>query len=206
MRSLAEARAALDLGANLLGFIFWKPGKRYIAPIEATEIIRALRSEYQDWAAVGVFVDPTVSEVEEATSVCGFDYIQLSGHESAATVRAMPSPTLKAIHVQPGREAESAELVANDVLGAHTYLLDTHAESLPGGTGLAFDWAALARVGPRCFVAGGLHPDNVTSALATLTPLGVDVSSGVEFAQGGKDPRLIRAFLEAVRSYDHRSQ
>ncbi|MCA1644370.1 MAG: N-(5'-phosphoribosyl)anthranilate isomerase, partial [Chloroflexi bacterium] len=89
-------------------------------------------------------------------------------------------------------------------------LLDTHAGGFAGGTGVTFDWTALRAIGPRCLVAGGLRPDNVTLALATLDPLGVDVSSGVEFSQtqndgGGKDPRLIQAFLEAVRTYDKRA-
>src|SRR5205823_4737314 len=131
--------------------------------------------------------------------------IQLSGHESVDLVEAMPLPTLKAIHVKRGAEREAADLVANDALGAHMYLLDTHADGLPGGTGTSFDWAALQPIGPKCMVAGGLRPDNVAAALAALSPLGVDVSSGVEFPDGGgKDPRLIRAFLEAVRTYDKR--
>jgi phosphoribosylanthranilate isomerase len=120
----------------------------------------------------------------------------------------MPCPTLKAVHVRAGGEAAAAELVASNALGAHWYLLDTHADGLPGGTGTAFDWSALREVGPRCFVAGGLRPDNVTIALSTLDPFGVDVSSGVEFQNtpgAGKDPALIRAFLEAVRTHDHRS-
>jgi phosphoribosylanthranilate isomerase len=116
----------------------------------------------------------------------------------------MPRPAVKAIHVRAGHEAAAAELVASDALGAHRYLLDTHADGLPGGTGVAFDWAALQPVGPHCLIAGGLRAENVTSALAVLAPLGVDVSSGVEFPSGGKDPHLIRAFLEAVRTYDHR--
>jgi phosphoribosylanthranilate isomerase len=211
LRSLAEARVALAAGANLLGFIFWQPGKRYIAPQQAAHIIGTLRSESPSgaWSAVGVFVDPSPSEVEEATAVCGLDHVQLSGQESVDLIRAMPRPTIKAIHVRAGREAAAADLVLNDTLAAHRYLLDTHTDDLPGGTGVAFDWQALQPVGPRCLVAGGLRPDNVASALATLSPLGVDVSSGVEFphaAGGGKDPRLIHAFLEAVRSHDHRSR
>jgi phosphoribosylanthranilate isomerase len=209
LRSLAEARVALEAGANLLGFIFWKPGKRYIAPDQAAHIIGTLRSESLSgtWSAVGVFVDPSLSDVEEATAVCGLDDVQLSGQESAELIKAMPRPTIKAIHVRAGCESAAADLVLNDSLGAHRYLLDTHADGLPGGTGVAFDWLALQPVGPRCLVAGGLRPDNVGSALETLSPLGVDVSSGVEFPQaagGGKDPRLIHAFLEAVRSHDHR--
>lgn len=211
LRSLDDARVALDAGANMLGFIFWKPGKRYIEPAQAALIIQTLRSSLSPlssvWSAVGVFVDPTLDEVEQATALCGLDYIQLSGQESVELVAAMPRPTLKAIHVRTGHETAAAELVLNDTLGAHRYLLDTHADGLPGGTGVAFDWAALQPVGPRCLVAGGLRPDNVAAALETLSPLGVDVSSGVEFPQtagGGKDPRLIHAFLEAVRSHDHR--
>jgi phosphoribosylanthranilate isomerase len=202
IRSLADGRAALQAGANLLGFIFWKPGKRYISPADAAHIIAELRRESLDWSAVGVFVDPWLGEVSEATDVCGLDYVQLSGDESADLVRAMPRPTLKAIHIRSGHETAAAQIVERDALAAHRYLLDTHSEALPGGTGVPFDWAALRPIGPRCIIGGGLRPDNVASALASLSPFGVDVSSGVEFSGGGKDPTLVRAFLEAVRTYD----
>jgi phosphoribosylanthranilate isomerase len=202
LRSLSEARIALQSGANLLGFIFWKPGKRYIAPPEAARIIAALRTESLDWSAVGVFVDPTPTEVREATEVCGLDYVQLSGDETRELVAAMPRPTLKALHVRAGQETAAAEAVASNALGAERYLLDTHTDDLPGGTGRPFDWLALKDVGRECLVAGGLKAENVVSALETLAPYGVDVSSGVEFPSGGKDPRLIRAFVEAVRTYD----
>jgi phosphoribosylanthranilate isomerase len=217
LRSLDDARAALHAGADLLGFIFWKPGKRYVAPSAAARIIHILRTESAQFSAVGVFVDPAVEDVERTTVECGLDYVQLSGQETLATVEAMPRPTLKAVHVRPGGEAAAAELVATDALRAAWYLLDTHADGQPGGTGSVFDWSALRTVGPRCFVAGGLRPDNVALALATLAPMGVDVSSGVELSQtqtqtqtqphaGGKDPALIRAFLEAVRTHDHRPE
>jgi len=205
MRSLPEARVALEAGANLLGFIFWKPGKRYITPPDAARIISALRAESRDWSAVGVFVDPLPADVSEVAALCDLDYVQLSGEEPADVIAAMPRPTFKALHVKAGHEATAAEIVAADSFGAHRYLLDTHSEALPGGTGRAFDWEALRGVGPSCLVAGGLKPDNVVNALSALEPLGVDVSSGVEFPDGGKDPRLIRAFLEAVRGYDQRS-
>ena len=205
MRSLPEARVALEAGADLLGFIFWKPGKRYITPGDAARIITALRTESLNWSAVGVFVDPTRAEVEEAAETCGLDYVQLSGSEPPEVVAAMPRPTFKALHVRAGQEVSAAEAVTADAFGAGRYLLDTHTDSLPGGTGVTFDWAALKAVGPSCFVAGGLRPDNVATALLTLAPYGVDVSSGVEFPSGGKDPRLIRAFVEAVKNYDHRS-
>ena len=120
-------------------------------------------------------------------------------------VAAMPRPTFKALHVRPGGESAALEAVTANAFGAYRYLLDTYTESLPGGTGQAFDWQALRAVGPMCIVAGGLRPENVTGALSTMAPYGVDVSSGVEYPSGGKDPSLIRAFVEAVRSYDQRT-
>ena len=203
IRSLDDGRAALAAGATLLGFNFWRPGKRYIAPAEAARLIAALRAESADWVPVGVFVDAPPEEVRTIADQCQLEFVQLSGHESAATVAAMPRPTIKAIHVRTGDEQQAAVLVETNALGADRYLLDTHADDLPGGTGLAFDWAALRPVGPRCLVAGGLRPDNVATALETLAPFGVDVASGVEDATGSrKDPRLVRAFLEAVRTHD----
>ena len=204
IRSVEDGRAALAAGADLLGFIFWRLGKRFVEPVAAAAIIAELRAESgADWSAVGVFVDPSPEEVAEISRLCALDYVQLSGDESAEIVRGMPRPTLKAVHVRAGQEARAAEVVDANALGAHLYLLDTHADGLPGGTGATFDWAALRSVGPRCLVAGGLRPDNVGAALSSLAPLGVDVSSGVEYPGGGKDPRLIRAFVEAVRAHDH---
>ncbi|HEY2596362.1 MAG TPA: phosphoribosylanthranilate isomerase [Chloroflexota bacterium] len=205
LRTLPDARVAVESGANLLGFIFWRPGKRYVAPSEAARIIATLREESPTWSAVGVFVDPTLDEVREAVDVCGLDFVQLSGHEPDALVRAVPCPTIKALHVRAGEEHHAAETILNPASRADRFLLDTQVDSLPGGTGRKFDWRALSRVGPVCLVAGGLRPDNVADALSALAPYGVDVSSGVEFPSGGKDPRLIRAFVEAVRTYDHRS-
>jgi phosphoribosylanthranilate isomerase len=203
IRSLPEARVAIEAGANLLGFIFWKPGKRYIRPPDAAQIISSLRAESLDWSAVGVFVDPDPAEVETIADACGLNFIQLSGQEPRDVVSAMPRPVLKALHVRSGDEARTAEMVLANTLSADRYLLDTHTDALPGGTGKPFEWSELRSIGPRCVVAGGLRPDNVTGALSTLHPYGVDVSSGVEFPSGGKDPRLIRSFLEAVRAYDH---
>jgi phosphoribosylanthranilate isomerase len=202
IRSVTEGRTAIEAGADYLGFNFWRPSKRYIEPRHAADIITELRRVSLDWSAVGVFADPTLQDVRQAAELCGLDYVQLSGDESVELVGQMPRPTLKVVHVRTGVEQVAAGLVQDDAYHAYAYLLDTHDTLLPGGSGKAFDWAALRAIGPRCLVAGGLRPDNVATAIATLAPLGVDVASGVEFPSGGKDPRLVRAFLEAVHSYD----
>ena len=129
IRSVAEGRAALLAGANLLGFIFWKPGKRYISPADAARIIIQLRRESLDWSAVGVFVDPSPAEVAEAATCAGSTTCSCRATNQQTLVRAMPRPTLKAIHIRAGGESAASEVVATDTLGAHLYLLDTHSEA-----------------------------------------------------------------------------
>lgn len=206
IRDLQEGRAALAAGADWLGFVFWPGSSRAVAAERAADIIRQLRAESTAWStawsAVGVFVDPRPADVRQIAGVASLDYVQLSGEESAETCRQMPLPLVKALHVRRGSEAAAAERVRADDFGAAVYLLDTHTDGMYGGTGTTFDWAALRSVGPRCVIAGGLRPDNVHAALSALSPRGVDVSSGVEYPQGGKDARLVRAFLEAVRTHD----
>src|SRR5258708_4228481 len=118
LRSLPESRVALQAGANFLRFIFWKQGKRYTPPSAPAQIIATLRSESLDWSAVGVFVDPVLDEVQEAATLCGLDYVQLSGHEPAEQVAAMPRPVFKALHVKVGHESAAADLVDSNALGA----------------------------------------------------------------------------------------
>ncbi len=202
IRSVDEGRVALEAGADWLGFVFWRQSRRFVEPARAREVIRMLREEHSGWSAVGVFVDPDVGEVQRIGELCSLDLVQLSGHEDSASVQAISRPTMKALHVRQGDEANAAQAVLENRLGASLYLLDTHVEGMYGGTGVAFDWEALRGVGPRCFVAGGLTAANVSAALEALQPRGVDVSGGVEFPGGGKDPILVRTFVEAVRRHD----
>src|SRR5207247_2187108 len=125
-----------------------------IAPAAAATIVTSLRTR-AEFHAVGVFVNPSHEEVDDALAVCDLDLIQLSGDEPPDLVQAMPRPTVKAIHVRAGEEAYAAHVVERDPYTAHRYLLDTHG-ALPGGNGIAFDWQALRSVGGRCLVAGGL--------------------------------------------------
>lgn len=202
IRTLDEARAALEAGADWLGFVLWAPSKRYVKPEHVARIVHQLRAERRDWLAVGVFVEPGVAEAARAAELCGLDLVQLSGDEPPDLVGRMPRRVLKALRVRAGAEADAAVAVRRDHYGAWRYLLDTHREGQYGGTGASFDWDALRAVGRDCLVAGGLRPDNVRAALETLAPLGVDVSGGVERPSGGKDPALVRAFVEAVKRYD----
>jgi phosphoribosylanthranilate isomerase len=204
IRALEEGRSALESGADWLGFVFYPPSPRYITPERARGIIQALRDEMgATWRAVGVWVNPDTHDVQAISATCALNFIQLSGHESPEDVRRVHLPVLKAVHVAPGHEEESAEIIAANRFGADRYLLDTHREGRFGGTGETFDWEPLRSVSARCVVAGGLQPDNVRVALDRLVPFGVDVSSGVEYPGGGKDPLLVGRFVQTVRQFDH---
>jgi phosphoribosylanthranilate isomerase len=210
IRTLAEGRQALAAGADWLGFVFWPGSRRYVEPAQAGPIIGALRQDFPGsgsgsglgFSAVGVFVDPAPSELARVVQQAGIDRLQLCGDEPPATFAATHLPTVKSVRVRPGHEPDVAAILAENPFGADLFLLDTHRDGRYGGTGANFDWHALSALGPRCFVAGGLRPGNVRAALETLAPLGVDVSSGVERPGGGKDPALVRAFVEAVREHD----
>lgn len=202
IRTVEEGSAALEAGADMLGFVIWPHSKRAVTVEQAAEIVAALRQHHQVWQAVGVFVDPTLDEVRTAADGARLDVVQLSGHEPPDLVAQVPRPVLKAVHVQPGEERQVAMTVGSNCYGADAYLLDTGKVGWYGGTGETFAWELLREVGAQCFVAGGLRPDNVVGALTTLRPKGVDVSSGVERPGGGKDPLLVRQFVEQVKEFD----
>lgn len=192
--NLADARAAVSAGADALGFVFYEKSPRHVTPQKAAAIIAQLPPFVQ---TVGLFVDEEVERVNWVASFCGLDLIQLHGEEPPEYCQDVNRRIIKAFRVRD--EASLAGIGKYEVAG---YLLDAWSPDAPGGTGLTFDWS-LARqaAGTRPIIlAGGLNPDNVAMACATVSPYAVDVSSGVEAAPGEKDHDKIRAFIAAARS------
>ena len=190
---LGAARAAVEAGANALGFNFWRPGQRYVLPERAAEIIAALP---QDVRKVGVFVDEESALVLEIARQVGLSALQLHGTESPEYLKALGAyPKVKAFRVDPSFAPERLARY-----GADAFLLDGVGNS-PGGTGTTFDWqhAVAAKQFGRIILAGGLTPENVGEAVRQVAPWGVDVASGVESEPGKKDPRRVREFILAVR-------
>ena len=209
--TLEAARAAVQGGADYLGFVFYAPSKRALTPEAARAIIQALRDNGAACSMVGLFVNATPEEIESTVASAGLDIIQLSGHEPADTLVDMSRPVLKTIHVAPDAEPAAVLAMLDDYLAAArhlpawphgerlTFLLDTAVPGQYGGTGRTADWsvaAHLAAIRP-CGLAGGLTPDNVAAAITQVRPWLVDVSSGVE-TDGAKDPAKITAFLAAA--------
>jgi len=206
IRDIEHVRAALDAGAELLGFVFYRPSHRYVTPAQAATLIAQARREYgRGWQAVGLFVNEAPEVVEQVAEACALDLVQLSGDEDRAYCRRLRVPLVKV--VRPAQVGQAPLRVVCDAAywGAERVLLDAHVAGRYGGTGQPLPWVELREVAGPCLLAGGLTPDNVGAAVLAARPWGVDVSSGVE-RDRVKDPALIRRFISEVRRADERCE
>ena len=199
---LADAHAALEAGADALGFNFYPPSPRYITPERAAEIIAALP---ETACHVGVFVNAELATVREIVETCHLDYVQLHGNEPPAFVGALWPRAFKGLRPRSAAEAEAqasiyAPLGPTDT-AAPTLLLDAYQPGQYGGTGQQGNWTLAAHLASRyrIFLAGGLTPENVAEAIRQVRPWGVDVASGVESAPGIKDHDKVRRFIQEAK-------
>jgi phosphoribosylanthranilate isomerase len=200
IKSAAQARCALDAGADHLGFILYKPVRRYVEPAAVRDIVAECRSARPEgWSAVGVFVNEPLDELNAIVAECGLDLAQLCGEEDRDYAMSVACPVIRVVRVPRSDHHET--MPAPDTLGATRLLIETALPGHYGGTGTTFDWAGLGDAASEAFVAGGLNPTNVAQAIRVARPWGVDVSSGVE-RDNVKDPELIRAFINEVRKTD----
>jgi indole-3-glycerol phosphate synthase / phosphoribosylanthranilate isomerase len=196
-----HAKLAAELGANLVGLIFYPSSHRNVTPQQAHAIAGIANGS--GLLAAGVFVNEPLDGLLRTVQAASLSAIQLSGDESPAYVRVLASqtrwPVIKALRLRS--EADLARLDEYTLTGA-TLLIDTPApDGTYGGTGRTGDWA-LAREAARrwpIILSGGLTPENVAGAIAAVRPAGVDVSSGIETARV-KDPAKMRAFVHAARA------
>jgi phosphoribosylanthranilate isomerase len=189
-----DAMAAVDFGADALGFVFFEGSPRRISYKDAAAIIRKLPSFV---TSVGVFVDETPEKIEEMTSRTGIDVIQLHGNEPPGMC-CFSRRVIKAIRV---KSLESLDPLIHFKDRVSAFLLDTFTPDVFGGTGLIFNWdiAAYAKQYGRIILAGGLTPDNIAEAITRVRPYGVDVSSGVESGKGKKDRNKMELFIRRAR-------
>jgi phosphoribosylanthranilate isomerase len=182
---------AVAMGADAIGFMF-APSTRQIAPTRARDIARRLPPET---LTLGVFKDQAPEQVVEIVGRAGLGGAQLSGHERAEDARWIRE---RVPFLVQAFTAGSAALDHADEYGADALMID----GPKPGSGQVFDWSLAegAPAGHRLILAGGLTPENVAGAIEVVRPWGVDVSTGVESAPGRKDPRKVRAFVQAARS------
>jgi phosphoribosylanthranilate isomerase len=200
--TLDDARLAADAGADAVGFVF-APSPRRITNEQAAAIIPHLPATLEK---IGVFVDASFHEIASAVATASLTGVQLhfnAPRELPAQLRARFGPALKILGVLHF-DASISELPDDPNIDA--ILIDSRTATAIGGTGKTFDWSMAAstllqKVKQRkLVVAGGLTPDNVAEAIATLQPWGVDVVSGVEAAPGRKDSAKVRAFIANARA------
>jgi phosphoribosylanthranilate isomerase len=207
-RDKANALAAVEAGADFIGLVF-ASSQRQVNPHKAREIASAVKESNDVTKVVGVFVNAPVFQINEIADFCALDVVQLSGDESWEYCGKIANPIIKAIRVgQQSLEDLYTELsTASKLLAGHRFitLLDSRVEGKYGGTGESFNWNLAKQIAEKfpVIIAGGLDPENVAGLIETVSPWGVDVSSGVETG-GVKDISKIKAFIEAARKADER--
>ena len=191
------AKAAVECGAALLGFVF-APSRRRILPEDAQKISLQIKTAKK----VGVFVDEEPDEINRIVKLCQLDYVQLHGKESAAYCQEINAPVIKAF-----RFGEDFSAAMANAYPAELIVVDSWQKGKAGGTGTTLDWQAakqeLVKLKKPCLVAGGINAANAAEAVQSFFPYGLDVSGGVE-ENGVKSPKKIKEFMRAVEQAERR--
>ena len=182
------AHAAVEAGADLLGFHFCSSDRR-VTPEEAKAIVDLLSVRP---SIVGVFIDQDPSEVRQIADFVGLDLLQLHGSEAPGFDAGRP--VMKVLKIRD-------DVVPDAAAWPDPIMLDSWSADQRGGTGRTWDWDLARELleNRKVFIAGGLEPGNVGKVVSSHKPYGVDVSSGVEASLRVKDPDKVRAFVHAVR-------
>jgi phosphoribosylanthranilate isomerase len=202
-----DVRAAVDAGADALGFVFYPKSPRYVTAAQAAELMSAVPPFI---TTVALFVNAGVDEVAAVAKVAPFSQLQFHGDETpaqcAAIAAAVHKPFMRVFRVRPDTtgadllEYEAQYRAASSLFSG--LLLDTFVEAY-GGAGKVFDWSIIPKdLAPRAVLSGGLSVPGATDAVLRVRPYAVDISSGVEQGKGIKDAALIRAFIGAVAAAD----
>jgi phosphoribosylanthranilate isomerase len=218
MTNLEDALAAVEAGADAVGFVFYEKSPRCVTLEAAREIVKKLPGSVEK---VGVFAGRSIANAVTKSLQVGLDAVQVY----PLTYKPGANGTLDAVATATGDLKVYLALPITIFLGdgsknvagfakerppgvLDTLFLDSGNSQRPGGTGRTFDWQQASSavkelsLHRKVVIAGGLTPDNVNEALEVLNPFGVDVVSGVEALPGKKDPEKVRAFVQRVREAD----
>ncbi len=192
----ADVDAAVEAGADAIGFVLYPPSPRYVTPQRAAELAKRI-PPFVD--VVGLFVNEAPGVVRAACDALPINILQFHGDEDGDYCRQFSRPWLRAARVRPGLDLVE---FARSFPDARGLLLDAFVEGYGGG-GHVFDWTLIPPALPGYLVlSGGLTADHVGDAIRRVRPVAVDVSSGVEVGKGIKDHAKIAAFVAAVRKAD----
>lgn len=194
IKTVDDALAAMDAGADLLGFNFYPKSPRYITVGQCRDVMSVMR-KYGQITYVGVFVNASVAEIRATMETAALTLAQLHGDETAEMMRSLDGRAFKAFRGVPDRLNGFARE------DAPALLVDAFVKGAYGGTGITADWKSAAELAKHVplLLAGGLTPGNVAHAVSQVRPWGVDVASGVESSPGVKDAAKMKAFVQAVK-------
>lgn len=209
LKTQAAVDAAIKHEADYLGFVFYPPSPRFVAPKQAAELVKDVPELV---VKTGLVVDATDEMLDVIMKACPLDMLQLHGNETPERCKELREryeiPICKALPVATKDDVRRAfdyeefvDLLLFDAKPPQK--TKDGADALPGGNGEAFDWSLMqhADFAAAWMLSGGLSPQNVIRAIEMTNAEAVDVSSGVETARGDKDPDLIAAFLDIVHGY-----
>ena len=195
INTLKDALAAIEAGADYLGFNFYPKSIRFIEKSACAEITSTLKREHPQIKLVGVFVNSSVEEMKDILQTCHLDLAQLHGDETPEIFAQLAPHAFRAFR---GIPESNAGYERNE---APFMLIDAAVKGVYGGSGVTADWTAAAKLAQQypLLLAGGLTAENVADAVRQVNPWGVDVASGVESAPGEKDARKMIQFVKEVK-------
>ena len=189
-----DAALAATLGVDAIGVVHVPGSKRHVS-LEAMPAIRAAVPAQID--LVALFVNPDADTVQSVIAALQPSLLQFHGDEPDAFCAQFGMPFIKAMAM--GEGAGDISQRQKDYPSAQAFVLDGHAPGEPGGQGERFVWTNLPVLDKPIYLAGGLTPENVAEAIATVKPYAVDVSSGIESMPGKKDAEKMQEFIEAAK-------
>lgn len=204
INSLDDALYALDAGADMLGYNFYTPSKRYLDPLDCEKIQTELLNRGLSITTVAVFVNASFKTIESILDDCGLDLAQLHGDESPELMELLGERAFKAIRPHSIEESKSQAKNYPTRKTPPDLLVDAYHPDQYGGTGRTGNWNLARTLADdySLLLAGGLHPGNVGEAIRQVNPWGVDVASGVEKEKepGKKDPLRMQQFVDQARA------
>ncbi len=185
---------AVKLGVDALGFVFYAPSSRSVAPDHAAMLTSSVPAFV---TRVGLFVNEQPAVIQNIFERTRLNLIQYHGDETPEFCDAVGLPFIKAFRVRPGIDIQTEMERYPDASG---FLLDAYVKGQPGGTGERFDWGMIPQSNAPIILAGGLSPDNAKDAIEQVAPWALDVSGGIETKPGRKDPDKMMRFMNACRN------
>lgn len=197
LTSVDDVQTVVNAGADAVGFVFYEPSPRHVDIEQATELAKKVPAFVTKTA---LFVDPEIEYIEQVLASVDIDLLQFHGSETAEfceqIAQRFGKSYIKAVRMQADTDLHA---LSQSYSGSAGLLLDAYVAGVPGGTGEQFNWDWIpSSLTKPVILAGGLNADNVSDAIAKVTPWAVDVSGGVELSKGIKSPEKIQQFIKKV--------